>query len=276
MRRALHTAKLYAAATGRLIPRGGLDLHRLGRENRLVFVVGCPRSGTTFLGGAIGALAGFVDLGEVAPLKAAIPHLHAVGPQEAAPEIRRILDRLRHLGLVSGLRAVEQTPEVAFVLPAALRAFPRARAVHLVRDGRDVVASLLERGWLSAERAGHDDAGLPYGARARFWVEPQRKDEFEAASDATRAAWAWRSYVEAAGSARDRTLEIRYEALAREREQVADAISAHLQVPAQEVAASLAAGHAESIGRYRRDLTVEQLAEVEREAGGLLRSLGYV
>ena len=35
-----------------------------------------------------------------------------------------------------------------------------------VRDGRDVVCSLLERGWLNAGTDGRDDARLAYGARA--------------------------------------------------------------------------------------------------------------
>ena len=165
--------KLYAATTRRVLPRST----RLGSDQRLVFVVGSPRSGTTFLGTAIGSLPGFVDLGEVAPLKAAVPEVY--GRDDAAARIRTILDRVRRLGLVTGLRAVEQTPEVSFVVADALRAFPQARAVHIVRDGRDVVCSLLERGWLGAERTGADDARLPYGARARFWVEPERAEEFE-------------------------------------------------------------------------------------------------
>jgi hypothetical protein len=33
--------------------------------------------------------------------------------------------------------------------------------------------------------------------------------------------------------------------------------------------------HARSIGRWQRDLTAEQVADVEREAGTLLRELGY-
>jgi hypothetical protein len=40
-------------------------------DERLVFVLGSPRSGTTFLAGTIGSLPGFVDLGEVAAVKAA-------------------------------------------------------------------------------------------------------------------------------------------------------------------------------------------------------------
>ena len=112
--------------------------------------------------------------------------------------LRQILQRVRTLGLAGGLRGVEQTPETSFVLPAALRAYPDALAVHVVRDGRDVATSLLERGWLSAERTGADDAGLAFGPYARFWVEPGREQEFSEVSDATRAAWAWRRYVTAA------------------------------------------------------------------------------
>jgi len=39
--------------------------------------------------------------------------------------------------------------------------------------------------------------------------------------------------------------------------------------------ASLGRVHDNSIGRFRRDLAPEQLAEVEREAGELLLELGY-
>lgn len=258
--------RLYAATTRRVLTRPS----RLGSERRLVFVVGSPRSGTTFLAGAVGGLPGFVDLGEVAPLKAAIPRLYR--STDAAEQVRRILDRVRRLGLVTGLRAVEQTPEVAFVLPAALEAYPEARVLHIVRDGRDAVCSLLERGWLAEERAGRDDARLPYGARARFWVEPEQAEEFERASEATRAAWAWRRYVSAARAEIDgRILEIRYEALA----DAHDAIAAHLGAPAAAVRKALASAHTSSVGRFREELTPEQLADVEREAGPLLRELGY-
>ncbi len=61
-----------------------------------------------------------------------------------------MLELVRALGLVRGLRGVEQNPETAYVLEGALRAYPQATAVHVIRDGRDVVCSLLERGWLRA------------------------------------------------------------------------------------------------------------------------------
>src|SRR6266576_2888954 len=191
--------------------RGGQRLPRVHAEERTVFVVGSPRSGTSFLGRSLGSQPGFVDLGEVPLLKAAVPRLVGLPEDEQARRARAILQRVRGLGLVRRLRGVEQGPESSFVLPALLRAFPEAVAVHALRDGRDVVCSLLERGWLSAASEGRDDARLAYGSYSRFWVEPERRAEFAAASDARRAAWAWRRYVAAARAVPERTVEVRYE-----------------------------------------------------------------
>jgi Sulfotransferase family len=266
----------YGAASVR-VARRAVQRPRLRREERLVFVVGCPRSGTTFLGGALGSQPGFVDLGEVTPWKAALPAQYGLPPDAAARELRRILERVRLLGLAPGLRGVEQTPETAHVLAAALTAYPAALAVHSLRDGRDVACSLLERGWLNAARAGTDDAGLAYGPQPRFWVEPERRDEFAAASDARRAAWAWRRYVEAArGAAPERTLELRYERLADDPDGAADELAAFLGTAPAPLRVALEAFRDTSIGRWRRDLSGEQLADVEAEAGPLLAELSYV
>jgi hypothetical protein len=243
---------------------------------RLVFVVGSPRSGTTFLGNSLGAQPGLVDLGEVKPLKSAIPELTQLPEPEAAARLRRIVEVVRTLGLASHLRGVEQTPETSFVLAATLRAYPAALAVHIVRDGRDVVCSLLERGWLGGEREGADDAGQAYGAHARFWVEPERTEEFAAASDAKRAAWAWRRYVSAASAFPERTLELRYEQLVTEPKAVAEKLAPYLDVDPEPLKASLSRAFDRSVGRWQRDLTPEQLDDVEAEAGELLQELGYL
>jgi hypothetical protein len=245
-------------------------------DERLVFVIGCPRSGTTFLGNSIGSCLGFVDLGEVAPFKAALPRLTGLAPSDAAPQIRRILATTRRLALVGHLRAVEQTPEAAFVAPALTEAFPEARLVHIVRDGRDVVCSLLERGWLSRGRSGVDDAGAAYGSGARFWVEPERHAEFEAASDTRRAAWAWRRYVTAALAAPAPVTQVRYEDLATRPADVAAELARALEMPVASLSLALSAAHGDSLGRFREELTPEQLAEVEHEAGEALAALGYL
>ena len=274
----LSSAVLHLRTARRLARRRGISLRdRFGPlDERLVFVVGSPRSGTTFLGRSIGSLPGFVDLGEVAPHKASIPELVVLPAEDAAARIRRTLAVARRLGLVGGLRAVEQTPETAFVAEAVAAAFPSARFVHIVRDGRDVVCSLLDRGWLSQGRGGGDDAGLPYGAEPRFWVEPPRLEEFRTTSDARRAAWAWRTYVQAARSLGERAHEIRYERMVTDPDAVAAELAAFLDVPAPELGRALRGAHDESVGRFRRDLTAEQLADVESEAGKLLAELDYL
>ena len=236
-----------------------------------MFVVGSPRSGTTFLGRSLGSIEGFADLTEVTPLKSEIAKLLELPEAYAAARIRTILQRVRTLARVRGARCIEQTPETAFVLPAALLAFPEARALHVVRDGRDVVCSLLERGWLSAGRAGFDDARRPYGPDARFWVEPGRRAEFESGTDAARAAWAWRAYVSAASLDDDRVLTVRYEDLGKS----AASIGAHLELAARDVARALSGFEERSIGRFRRDLSPRDLDDVMRVAGPLLRELGY-
>lgn len=263
------------ALYGRSAVRVARRRRKLGSEERLVFVVGSPRSGTTFTGRALGSLPGFVDLDEVQPWKAAIPALLGKPDEAVAPRLRQILQRVRTLGLAGGLRGVEQTPETSFVLPGALRAYPEAIAVHVVRDGRDVATSLLERGWLSAERTGADDARLPFGPYARFWVEPGREHEFSQVSDATRAAWAWRRYVTAARAVPERTVEIRYEQLVSDPAAAAAPVAARLGVAADLVTAVFAEAHDASVGRWRRDLTPGRLADVENEAGAALVALGY-
>ena len=210
------------------------------------------------------------------PLKSAIPKLTRLPEAEAAARLRRMLEVVRTLGLAAHLRGVEQTPETSFVLAAALRAYPAASAVHIVRDGRDVVCSLLERGWLGADRAGADDAGLAYGAHARFWVEPERAEEFGSASEAKRAAWAWRRYVTSARAVPERTLELRYEELVTTPSKVAAELATYLELDAEPLTKSLASAFDRSVGRWQRDLTPEQLSDVVEEAGPVLQDLGYL
>ena len=273
----LHSAELQLRATKRILPKAPLSRQRFGRrDDRYVFVVGSPRSGTTFLGESIGSVPGLLDLGEVEPLKDAIRRIAHLDQAETAAQIRRLLIRARRLSLVGGIRPVEQTPEMAHILPAVVEAFPQGRVVHALRDGRDVVCSLLERGWLRAENKGRDYAGPPFGPRARFWVEEERRDEFPQVSDARRAAWAWRRYVTAVRTSGVPVTEVRYERMATDPEAVGTELAEALDISAPDMIAALRKAHTESIGRYARDLTEEELADVLAEAGDLLEELGYL
>jgi len=57
---------------------------------------------------------------------------------------------------------------------------------------------------------------------------------------------------------------------------VAATLASRIAAPIGPLAAALGRAHAESVGRYAHDLSAEQLADVEVEAGDLLRDLGYV
>lgn len=286
-----HTARRSASRYG-LSPFGALG--PLVEEP--IFVVGCPRSGTTFTAGAIGRAPDFVDLGEVSRIKAAIPELHAAvlagGDEAVTRELRAILRTSQRVAMAARRRVIEQTPESTFLIPQLAAAFPRAHFVHVVRDGRDVVTSLVERGWLAGDdgefvraRAGGesvDEAGHRFGGYARFWVEPGREREFETAGELRRCAWAWRRYVTTARSALalvapSRVTTIRYEQLVARPAALAARVAAELGAPAAEpaLAEAFAGAHTRSVGRHRGMLAEDELCAVHAEAGALLEELGY-
>ena len=98
----LRQAGLYGRTVARVAQRGFRERGGdpvLATEG-IVFVVGSPRSGTTFLAGAIGSQPGFVDLGEVRPVKSSIRRWALLPESEAAPELRSTLERVRRLGFV--------------------------------------------------------------------------------------------------------------------------------------------------------------------------------
>ena len=73
----------------------------------------------------------------------------------------------------------------------------------------------------------------------------------------------------------ERTVEVRYEQLVADPAAAAAPVAASLGVDADQVADAFARAHDTSAGRWRRDLTPDQLADVEREAGAQLVALGY-
>src|SRR5262249_54470689 len=114
-----------------------------------------------------------------------------------------------------------------------------------------------------------------YGVHPRFWVEPERREEFAQVSDARRAAWAWRRYVTAGRAAGPRTIQMRYEDVVVDGDAATGELARTLGVETARVRDAFAAANAGSVGRWRRELTPEQLADVEAEAGPVLAELGY-
>ena len=150
-------------------------------------------------------------------------------------------------------------------------AYPARRVVHIVRDGRDVVCSLLEKPWLRREQAQADDAGVPYGAYARFWVEPERRGEFEIGERRTPRGLGM-AKLRHGGPCGRRARSRSGTRISPPIRQSRGALADDLGVAAEPLAARSDARTRCSVGRYRTDLDAAQLADVEEEAGALLAS----
>ncbi len=130
-------------------------------DARLIFVGGSPRSGTTLVQNMLDChpdvLGGpeFLHLPDIVSLG---KKLHAsidrqwidlfCSHEEVDEKLRRLcLDFLLPLAdRMQARRLSEKTPENVLVFPELARLFPHARFLHVVRDPRAVVASLLEVG----------------------------------------------------------------------------------------------------------------------------------
>lgn len=249
-----------------------------------VFLVGSPRSGTTFLGSAIARLPGFSYHFEPVLTKraAAYVYLGCWSDEKGRAVFRGTYSLLLRLHAACHLTLVDKTPRLAFLLEEIAKWFPGARFVHLVRDGRDAAVSWARRPWLQAvqDRTRYEPGGYKYGSSPPFWVEIERADEFRSTSDLHRAIWGWRRHVEAAASAfpamdqRNR-LEIRYEDLVSEPRATGARLALFLGSNPSDSFNEVLDGAREGSVRHGRDLATEEANIIDREAGQLLESLGY-
>jgi len=257
--------------------------------SRAVFVVGAPRSGTSFLGATFQHLPGFSYHYEP-PLAKALARAASEegwGEQRFARASRALYRWLLCRHGDGDLRLAEKTPQNCFVVPQLARALPDARFVHIVRDGRDAALSYREKPWLAAEAAGsgrRETGGYLLGPFPRFWVEPERRQEFRDTSDFHRCLWAWRRHVEAASDsllrlATDRRLEVRYESLVArpecEGERLLDFLDVREPGARKAALAHLERASGGGVGRWREELGADESEVVAREAGPTLARLGY-
>lgn len=256
-----------------------------------IFIGGAPRSGTTLLRAIVNASRNIV----CGPEMRIIPALCHLAEQietghldvlssDYGLDAGALHDRFAHtidtllapLHAKTGARVAEKTPANILHFTQLRQLFPDSPLIGIVRDGRDVVASLLKADWTDANgrpMAITQDAG----AAAELWV---------------------RSIEAGARMHRDPNyLELRYERLVSEPEDEIGRLFDKLGEDAQARARALdharhfdrRAGAAEtsadrvaqpidttSIGRWQRELTERQLAQVDAVAGRALRTLGYV
>ncbi len=254
---------------------------------RPIFVLGAPRSGTTFLGACLGELPQVSYHFEPVATKAAARCVYegTWGRRRSAFFFREVYRWLLRLHGDGDLRFAEKTPQNCFILEFLAEVFPDSQFVHIVRDGRDAAISYRREPWLQANAAAsgvREPGGYLFGPYARFWVEPYRVAEFESTSDLHRCIWGWRRFTEEAlGASRglpaSRYHEIRYEDLVRDPRATGRGVLDFLGIDG-DVDASMRAfvrARTDSVGRWADELSEAEMGVIEREAGPLLRRLGY-
>ncbi len=208
--------------------------------DRPIFVVGCGRSGTTWLGFALGRHPSIAYLNEPRDLWfQTFPHSDiwsadaaaqggqiVLGDDEYTPGAAKVLHTLFEAATAGrgAARLCEKLPINAFRLPLIARVFPDARFVYIERDGVDVarsIAALIEAGVAWHGAGGHkwdllaDLADRTARTRgiARHCVTPFHKGLLEWVLSTATA----RCFL---GARPDRTVALRYSELLEAPDQV--------------------------------------------------------
>jgi len=255
-----------------------------------IFIGGAGRSGTTLLrvmldshsqiacGPELKVLPSvaslWADLGQRFTGALAASHVHGEDLDRAfGVLVRSLLDPQRRAA--GKARSAEKSPNNVFVFGHLHRMFPDAAFVHLLRDGRDVVASLLTMDWTTP-----DGTPIAYTKSARL------------------AARYWASAVQAARAFAQETagqahyLELRYEDLVTAPEATLRRLLAFVGEAWEPAVLAYHEQHRDlagessadavvrpvsraAVGRWQRDLPLLDRQPVKEEIGALLIELGY-
>lgn len=246
----------------------------------MIFLVGARRSGTNWLQRVVGAHAHVAVVPSetylfsrgIKPLRERFHHGVLGSPATGAVHMDRdrLLDGLRDLcdgvflpflEAASGAKRVaERTPEHATCLALIGEVYPDAHVVHITRDGRDVVRSLLAQTWETAPRS------------------------------VAEAAEEWRSCVDAAEDAGNdlrRYRRIRYEDMLADPRRVVTELYEWLGLDTTASILEEALLEAEvpfnvdatapsiKVGKWRETFSAEDVSTFMRIAGPSLKRLGY-
>jgi len=267
---------------------------------RPAFIVGCARSGTSILGEAVAADPRVTYLYEVSPLwDKVLPERpdHRLTREDATAQTAAALRaELSGRAAEAGREVlVEKNPKHTLRIPFIDAIFADSRFIHIIRDGRDTVASLMFRNrgpdWGHLKTPGWEDLLRRYPTENHIRCAHQWRDSVRICRDDGRAL------------PPGRYLEVRFEDLVRDPGPILEGLFRFLDLDLDQGQGGLApsvkaflpkiqdatAGsyhakrqvrhymdnHAVRVGRFRENLTAEQLVQVEAICGDLLRELGY-
>ena len=288
-----------------------------GRKVRQpVFIIGAPHSGADLLARALKCSPGFhMTIGQ--PSVMSVAHAFARSPsiqhgREATATVLRdafaqawqvtphgclgCSAACREAGGVKGAascvaerdirRYGDATPDLMYCAEGLVDAFPEARLVQIIRDGRDVVAGMLADNellrWFKPGVANVDSEfpnpffGIETEADLAAWPD---------LSVAGKCAMRWRGSVRTAARLRssmpaETLTTLRYEEVIRQPAAAVRTVSGFIGADVAPIGVrsrgrSAVGSAAVAAGSWRRRLTPQQVTEVERVAGLDLRRVGY-
>ncbi len=279
------------------------------KVRRPVFLLGAPHSGADLLARALKRAPGFhVTTGRacVAHVVYAFARKPSIGRTSGAVRVLRdalaeswqvlggscglCSEPCREAGGVTGAgpcvstdevtRFGDASPDLIYSAPVLLRAFPDARFVQLIRDGRDVTADMLADpaclAWFKPVML-PEDTEFP---NAFLGVNrDEHRDRWKTMPVAGKSALRWRSAVRLSATLRqelpeDQLLTLRYEDLVRQPARSVATLTEFLETRVSKIA--LYGPRVPEVGSWRTRLRPEDLELVEKVARQELTRLGYL
>lgn len=281
-----------------------------------VFIVGSARSGTVFVGevlkshSEVHCLIERPDVFDHASFLALNPSVKKQQPEQIRDQLRELYSnawaitaencrtcssicrksgdksRLPWVRTCQSKRSVkryaDKSHQHVLNVEILLEAFPQAQFIHIIRDGRDVVSSMLRHSgvlsWFSDTYI-NENSEWPHP-----WFGVEDIDHFRAWSQwsmAEKCALRWTSWV-AAGLEASKTvpksqwLDINYETLMRQPLQTGASIFSFIGLDLDKKArAKLQESHVASVDAWKRRLNKEQQDQVLHIIRGTMTKLGY-
>ncbi|WP_078083235.1 sulfotransferase family protein [Microbulbifer mangrovi] len=248
-----------------------------------IFILGSPRSGTTYLGELLEDLPESSYFFEPPILKYLAQKLY----KEKSINFRtKILYKLIFRSLLffspgTGRQIIEKNPNNTFIPGELLKIYPNAKFVVINRDGLDVATSLLKKPWhlKSSEKSGkREPGGYLYGAHPHFYIEHGRRDEYQKTTDVHRCIWVWKRHHDAIQQISDSVPQnqfftINYEDLVRNPDNVLPEmvkfLGIHNQTSIEAALKSSKRGKIESIGNGKSYLSDIDFSLMKDEASAL-------
>lgn len=194
---------------------------------------------------------------------------YAFGPAEVDLAVAALVDNIftRYQLIQGKARWAEKTPKNILRIDYLFRLFPHAQFIHIIRDPRDTYCSIRQRMLLDKAE----------------WIKFRPR----------RAARDWRASILAGKrwhSNPDRYLEVHYEKLVADPEQVMRRVLTFLGEPWDPRVLDSSSDNQEatgdpqvrqgaidmtSVGRWREELDLDEISSIQRVAGELMVELGY-